>query len=261
MKTHHRHFADRAERRTTTSRPLSVAAIFLVLPLVAAACGAEPSADPNAAAPIPTTAVDDDPPVVDVATAIAPGTETSRPTDDLEPDYTDEELEVLLNPPSTFNDVIDAPEPAPLAAETPEAAIEEIKAELDVPVVPASNGTPILDRVQPVDAAPSGQSIGIREGRRINESGEANQLDEDAALACANVEIALTALDDGDTDGAVERLQTASTSAADSTVGAVTPWSAVLEQTALDLVAAPSETDVSSLLAFITTCTEGGYEL
>lgn len=104
--------------------------------------------------------------------------------------------------------------------------------------------------------------FGIRDGRRINEVGEANRLDEAAALACGNVEIALTALDDGRPDDAAGHLQAASTSAADASVSAMTEWASILDQAAAAVVLDGSAAnDPASLIAFLTMCTQGGYEL
>ncbi len=55
-----------------------------------------------------------------------------------------------------------------------------------------------LEQVGSTEADP----FGIRDGRTRNEAGELNRLDETAALACGDVERALTALDDGDAPGA-----------------------------------------------------------
>ncbi|MDH4278257.1 MAG: hypothetical protein OEW83_09275, partial [Acidimicrobiia bacterium] len=51
MNTHHRHSADRAERRTTSSWCRSAIAFALAVPFLAAACGSDLAADPSLRTP------------------------------------------------------------------------------------------------------------------------------------------------------------------------------------------------------------------
>ncbi len=257
MNTHQRLFAGRADRRTTTSRCRPVIVFGFTLTLLATACGSDPAADSTIGASTPPATLDEIvSETVDLAT-----TDSDTGDSELAADYTADELARLLDPP-TYHDVLDAPDPEPFRAASPEAALSEIAAELDKSAGSATSATPLLDQVGPIDDAPTGTVIGIREGRRINEAGEANRLDEAAALACGNVEIALTALDEGRADEAADHLRTASTMAADTSVPAMNAWSSILEQSATDVAAARrSPADGSPLLAFLTACTQGGYEL
>ncbi|MDH3301249.1 MAG: hypothetical protein OES24_12150 [Acidimicrobiia bacterium] len=277
MKSHRRLRADRAGRRTTAFRCRPAIAPALALVLLATGCGSDPAAESTLATPPRAEQADQILSDTIDALAIIEHSAAGDADDDDVPDYTAAELEVLLDTAAIDDEVLDTPEPEPLESGSPEAAIEAIEAELDEPTGGPRAGTPILDQVPPLDDAPAGTTFGIRDGRRINEVGEANRLDEQAALACGNVEIALTALDDGQPDEAVDHLRDAATMAADTSVTAMDPWSSILDQTATDVAAAnPSNGTawnstasngtafnavVSALLAFLTTCTQGGYEL
>ena len=232
-----------------------------MLVLLLAACGSDRRADPTVGAPVPTTQADEVPASDADEIQANPVRVDSEPG----PDYTDDELEVLLEPTSTDPAVEDAPEPEPLEVGSPEAAIRDIQTKLDdsSTASPVGSGeSEILDRVEPLDDAPAGRVIGIREGRRINEAGEANRLDEAAALSCGNVEVALTAVDDGDTGKAADRLRAAASLVADTSVTTMRSWAPILDESAAALdTAAAADADVSPLLAFLDACTQGGYEL
>lgn len=269
MQTHQRPYADRVDRRTTIFRCRSVIAAALILPLLAAGCGSNRTAD--TALPTPPVSQRGDDIVSETVGAldaiaipddgVAATDDTGVDGDDV-PDYTDAELDVLLNTPPADEDGLNPPETEPLEADSPAAAIEAIAAALDDSPRAAVEGTPILDKVEPFDSAPTPAAFGIRDGRRINEVGEAIRLDEPAAVACANVEIALTTLDENQPADAADHLRAASTTAAGSTVAAMNPWASILEQLAADIDGAETTNDeISALLAFLTTCTQGGYEL
>ncbi|MDH5519485.1 MAG: hypothetical protein OEZ14_03015 [Acidimicrobiia bacterium] len=254
MNTHHRHSADRAERRTTSSWCRSAIAFALAVPFLAAACGSDLAADPSLRTP---TAQQPNDIVSETVGAMA--ALSDEPGADDEPDYTAAELEVLLDVDEA-EEVLDGSDPEPLDTGSPEAAIKAVEARLDDD--PATGRTPILDQIEPVDDGLTGTIFGVRDGRRINEVGEANRLDEAAALACGNVEIALTALDDGRPDKAADHLQTASAMASNTTVSAMTPWSPILDRAATVVAVDGSAGDeVAPLIAFLDTCTQGGYEL
>lgn len=254
MNTHHRHSADRAERRSATTWCRSAIAVAVAVPFLAAACGSDFAADPSLRTPTAQQPNDIVSETVDAMAAIS-----DEPRADDEPDYTAAELEVLLDMEDA-EEVLDASDPEPLEGGSPAAAIEAVEARLDDK--PATGRTPILDQIDPVDDGLTGTIFGVRDGRRINEVGEANRLDEAAALACGNVEIALTALDDGRPDKATDHLQTASVMASDTTVSAMTAWSSVLDQAATVVTVDGSAGDeVASLIAFLNICTHGGYEL
>ncbi len=258
MHTHGRHSADRAHQRTTTfrGRPLTTPILIVVLLLAAAGCATEPAV--QSVAPSPSTTEP-----VGATGGRAPTTTLDRPSGRADEPAGTEPVadEFDIDHPPTDTEVLDAAEPEPLEAGSPEAVISEITTQLDGAAL-GDGGPPLLDRLPPIDTGPSGQVISVRDGRSINEVGEPDQLDEAAALACGNVEIALTALDDGATTKAIDRLQSASTSAGDSSVAAVNQWATVLEQSVTGLrQLGPSQTDASPLLAFLSTCAQGGYEL
>lgn len=256
MSTHQRHPAGGVDRRTLI--PCRSATIIASAVLLLAACG---SAQPEDSAGT-TPPVSQNADRVDLETVDPPQPVGTQGNDESVPDYTDAELEVLLDGSSTVEYDDEPPEPEPLEADSPAAAIEIIEAELDESSDATAAAAPILDRVQPLDDAPTGAVFGIRDGRHINEAGEAIRLDEAAALACANVEIGLTALDEGRTAEAADHLRAASVMAADADVSAVNRWSPTLEETAAEMTTANTSDDAASaLLAFLTTCTEGGYEL
>lgn len=115
---------------------------------------------------------------------------------------------------------------------------------------------PILDRVQAVDEGPApDEAVRERDGNRRNEIGELVVLDEMAGLACADVESALTALDEGDGNRAAERITAAARRAGESGVEAINTWSATLAGTA------PNEGGTPEMIGFLSACAQGGYEL
>ncbi len=113
----------------------------------------------------------------------------------------------------------------------------------------------LLTQFEPLDGVPSpGERIGLRDGRSRNEAGELRQLDESASLACGDVEVAVTAFDEGDVDMAKQRMSRAAERAAASAVAGMAPWADSLSDGA-------DSADPAVLVAFLSACTEGGYEL
>ncbi len=113
----------------------------------------------------------------------------------------------------------------------------------------------LLGQFEPLDGVPSpGERIGLRDGRSRNEAGELRQLDESASLACGDVEVAVTAYDDGNVDKAKNRMTRAAERAAASAVDGMNPWADSLTEGA-------KTGDPAVLVAFLSACTEGGYEL
>lgn len=259
MSNHRRPTAGCAVRRST-ARYHTAMAMVVTLAMLATACGSARSDDSAGSAPPVSQQSDDRVPETDVPETIGVLGPTETPEDDDSvPDYTEAELEVLLDTPGTDEVQLDPPEPAPLEAESPMAAIEAIEAELGES--PDGGATPILDEVEPLDT-PTGAVFGIRDGRRINEAGEAILLDEAAALACANVEIALTALDENRSAEAADGVRAASVATAETAVPAIKTWTSILEQAAAEVATGDTANGAEpALLAFLATCTEGGYEL
>lgn len=124
-----------------------------------------------------------------------------------------------------------------------------------VPVV-NPDAVEVLSRVDPIDKAPEpGEVPSDRDGRQRNEVGELVTIDDKAALACGNVEIAATALDDGDADV----FDAALTRAIDAAVGSKTDGIAGWADLLLTLDATDPDTNV--LIGFLRACSDGGYEL
>jgi len=134
------------------------------------------------------------------------------------------------------------------------------KAMVDRPNPVDTAGPELLDVVEPLDDAPTpDEAIGIRDGQRINEAGEANQLDQSASLACGDVEIALTALDEGRSAAARGLLASAAQRASVSSNTSISGWHDELELAA-NLIP-DDDPEPTSLFGFLTSCTQGGYEL
>ena len=113
-------------------------------------------------------------------------------------------------------------------------------------------------RSKPLDVAPRADDvIDIRDGERINEAGELYVLDDPANLACAHAELALTALDEGAGDELGDNISSASTQAAASSVESIAAWSEPID----GAMGEGDEVDVAVLIGFLSSCTNGGYEL
>ena len=146
------------------------------------------------------------------------------------------------------------------ALDGPEEAIREISAQLDGQAGQPTDAE-LLDAVEPLQSKPTPNEVqSLRDGRHLNESGEENVFDEAANLACADVEVALTALDEGRVANAATRVGSASERAASSRVATIDDWHPILRDAA-DQIETEGPGDVAPLLAFLSTCTQGGYEL
>lgn len=146
----------------------------------------------------------------------------------------------------------------------PDEVVEQIKDALDGQPV---SGAEVLDAIEPLDEKPTASEIqqvrGSRDGTGDptdnaprNEAGELAQLDESAALACADVERALTAIDEGSVETAVEEIESAATRAGESSIEDIAAWSEVLSGSWTG-----GGDDPAVLLGFLSSCTKGGYEL
>ncbi len=163
---------------------------------------------------------------------------------------------------STLTTVEPAPDPPESTVlDSPEEVLEDVGDQLAAADTTPAEADELLDVVEPLDAKPSaGESQDLREGQNINESGEQNVFDEPANLACADVEIAVTALDEGRRSKAAERVGSAAERAASSRVATMDEWHPILRDTA-EQISNPRSNEIASLLAFLSTCTQGGYEL
>jgi hypothetical protein len=146
----------------------------------------------------------------------------------------------------------------------PDEVIAEIESSLDGQSV---SGTDVLDLIDPLDGKPTSSEVEAVRARREgtldpatdgprNESGELAQLDEPAALACADIERALTSIDEGSTATAIEEVESAATRAAESSIEDISAWSETLSGSWTG-----NGDDPTVLLGFLSTCTKGGYEL
>ena len=145
----------------------------------------------------------------------------------------------------------------------PDEVMAEIEEELDDEAV---SGDEALDALEPLDEEPSNAEIrdardnredpglAVVDGPR-NEAGEVVELDEAASLACADVERALTAVDEGAADTAAADVASAADRAATSGIADIAAWSEPLGEWN------SADGDPAVLLGFLSSCTEGGYEL
>lgn len=153
-------------------------------------------------------------------------------------------------------------ETEPLPAVTPTQVIERMEAQLDIDQpAPGSDGTELLSAVEPLDHKPlASQTLDLRAGVRMNETGERNVFDESASLACADIEVALTDLDEGRLDAASGRIGSAADRAEASRVATISEWHPVLSDV-VSTIDIEGRNHIPPLLAFLSTCTQGGYEL
>jgi hypothetical protein len=136
-----------------------------------------------------------------------------------------------------------------LTSEAPAEVIEDAAEEL----AGAEDGDELLDTLEPVDDAADAPSES--DGRTRNGSGELVELDAEASLACANIEIAIGQLDGGFAAQAGEHVRSGAAQADASGIADIRSWAQPL------LVAADTIDDPAPLVGFLSVCTKGGYEL
>lgn len=167
-----------------------------------------------------------------------------NPDEVLDPDNVPEvEMPELLAPgallPEFTPEVVDA---IAKAAESPDIAI--------------------LDAAGIIDDGPTDEEVAsFRDGNTRNSSGELVVLDELAALACANVEIALSDIDSGDLPGAVEHIIEAAARAADSELVEIQVWSSTLKGSFAEGAGRGQPLNATVLVGFLQVCIDGGYVL
>jgi len=241
-------------RQSAARRPLLTAFALAALTLLAACSGAKDPAEQLGASPV-TIAEGD--------TRL--GTE-NQPSDDHSPNQGDARATSLTLEAAGDDDgtVSNAAETDPLSdssrqttqpLDEPNEAIKKVNSDLK------TGGQESLDAVEPLDNKPTdGERQGLREGSYINESGEQNVFDQAASLACADIEVALTALDETRNSDAVAHILSAADRAGNSSVATIDQWRPILQDSAGSIEGgAPG--DIAPLLAFLSTCTQGGYEL
>ncbi len=161
--------------------------------------------------------------------------------------------------PDNLEDVTRDPLPevaAPELAE-PEDVLPGLKDEVGDAVEQAAESpdVAILDVAKLPDLAPTDEEIAaFGDGHPRTSTGRLIVLDELASLACANVEIALGAIDDGLTAVAQDHVASASQRAGQSEVESIEGWS-----DALDEAGSGASIDATTLVGFLSVCLEGGY--
>ena len=156
-----------------------------------------------------------------------------------------------------------------LTAETPDEVIDGLSDDLaddlvglGPDIVAPDRTTPtddgdgeLLDAVGPIDKAES--PADEPDGRARNGAGELFQLDDEASLACAQIEIAIGQLDVGLPAVAAERILAGAERAESSGIADIRSWSGPLRA----VIDGGSIDDPAPLVGFLSVCTEGGYEL
>ncbi len=229
-----------AGRRTLRLVTLRVA--LLAIALVVAGCSGDSSGDELADR------------LADTGDAASDGTD---PTDD----DTGEATPTLRDPVDAGFDSVEDVEIDPVEApsaggidltdDEPEAVIEEVADQLD----DLDEGTEVLDAVDPVDQA--ADETPVDDGRPRNEVGELLTLDDEASLACAQIEIGIGHIDEGLPAAATERIVSGAERAEASAVADIRAWAEPLRAVVAD---GPAQ-DLAPLVGFLSVCTEGGYEL
>ncbi len=152
-----------------------------------------------------------------------------------------------------FAPIEDLPIVEPDDAQPADEPVEEPSDVLpQTPSIEAAQGTEVLSTVEAIDEAPTSARTQGRDGRTRNDIGELVTLDNDASLACGNAEVAITAIDEGDTLTAAERQAEAARFAGRSKTEGMAAWGATLNV---------DEPDATTLVAFLKSCSGGGYEL
>ena len=126
------------------------------------------------------------------------------------------------------------------------------------PTIEVAQGTEVLSTVDVIDEAPTSVRTQGRDGRNRNDIGELVTLDDDASVACGNAEVALTAIDEGDAEKAAERQAEAARFAARSRTEGMGAWA---ESLTIGNDGTESGADATTLVAFLKSCSGGGYEL
>ncbi len=140
-----------------------------------------------------------------------------------------------------------------LSDDAPAAVIDKVADEIAASDDGGTGGE-LLDAVDPVDGAE--QPPSEPDGRSRNGYGELLVLDDEASLACANVEIAIGELDEGRGDVAGDHVRSGADRAEASGIADIRSWADPLRA-----AAAVEAGDPAALIGFLTVCTEGGYEL
>ena len=239
----------RRNLRVPVRRPWRVASVVVALIAALALAGCTSSSD-DWGTPVDPVESDDGEAVTETGAIGALAVDElilGDPAEDGEFAAVEPEAVVDLDPGSI--PAVEAP-----AVDGPAEAVAPIVNRLAA--TPPDRGRAALDRVDAVDDGPTrAEAAADRDGNRRNELGELLVLDEPASLACADIEAALTALDEGEPTDARDRVAAAAERAAASEVAAIGSWSSTL--TGLSA----TEEDLAELIGFLSACAQGGYEL
>ncbi len=171
----------------------------------------------------------------------------SRPTTSL--------VDVPLEEEETALELEDLPEIAEPQLTEREDVVADVAPEVEK-LAPEQEPLEALNEVAKRTATTAPPADAKRDGYTRNDAGQLMILDNDAALACADVEIGLTALDAGDIAAANAHISSASTRAGSSQNNSIASWS-----DSLSTASGLKEDSVSVLVGFIAVCAEGGYEI
>ena len=175
-----------------------------------------------------------------------------------------DELTFTIENPDEVLDPDNVPEVEMPELHTPGALLPEFSPEVVDAIEKAAESpdVAILDAAGIIDDGPTDEEVAsFRDGNTRNSSGELVVLDELAALACANVEIALSNIDSGDLPGAVEHIVEAAARTADSELVEIQAWSSTLKGSFAEDAGREQPLDATVLVGFLQVCIDGGYVL
>jgi len=224
----------------------AAAAGAAALALTLSACSSGP--DNAATEPTPNTETSE----------IASGNEDSSTTT-TQPSATDQSTTSLIDIPLDDADAavdLDAlPEPEEPELSEPAEAVAEVTPEIEQL---ADDQAPLdaLNEVAKQTTTTAPPDNAKRDGYTRNDAGQLVVLDEPPSLACAEVEIGITALDEGNLDAANNHITSASSRAGTSENKSIASW-----QEPLATASKLEDGSVAVLVGFIATCAEGGYEI
>lgn len=246
-KNHHQLLTRSAPRKTRTK--FGILAGAAALALTVSACSGTTDSSSGAVGQSTNTATTQ-PGEGQIGEASDDGTQSavsSRPTTSL--------VDVPLEEEETALELDELPEIAEPQLTEREDAVAEVAPEVEK-LAAEQEPLEALNEVAKQTATTAPPADAKRDGYTRNDAGQLMILDNEAALACADVEIGLTALDAGDVAAANTHVSSASTRAGSSQNSSIASWSESLS-TAADL----QEDSVSVLVGFIAVCAEGGYEI
>lgn len=207
-----------------------------------AGCSSQESARPEASgSPAPSDVVSTEVTHDDaISTAEAPPPTSDTPTSAAPPPATSSPAATLAEGSTTISD--------------PPVVATEPRTTSTAPADQLPELAPVAAPAGPLDAGPDPEQVTKGEFDGVNEVGERVDLDESGALACADVEVGLAWLEEGENDRARGRLTTAGERARASSTASIEA-----EASAIDDALASG--DVSDLWRVLQVCTSLGFEV